>query len=209
VNESRIRSVTRDHAKHVRKLGLTYSSHEGDVMVTSHQSYHYDASGKLRVVVIDREEDHTLDEPFLREVDAHNLRLRDEQAKMPLITEMDKVAVANKLLELRTAERIVQYRLYFRADGSLFAETKSEDLDHARALDFEAISQMPPTLYSDLHPANVEGTPYLTNLFPNPLYAMRPLARTNVPAAESMQKTLIAANPSDPEASLAATPICR
>ena len=140
---------------------------------------------------------------------AYNTRVKAEHDQLPLVSEADKVAVANKLLELRTTERIVQYRLYFHADGSLFAETKSEDLDHARALDFDAISQLPPSLYSDVHPANVEGTPYLTNLFPTPLYAMRPITRTNVPAGESMRGTLIAAKPNDAEASLAAKPACR
>lgn len=211
VNEAKLRGVTRDRGgdKRVRKLDLSYASHEGDVMVSSHQSYHYDASGHLRVVVIDREEDHMLDEPFMREVDAFNARVKAEHDKLPVVTETDKVLVSNKLLELRTASRVIQYRLYFREDGSLFAETKSEDLDHARALDFEAIPQMPPTLYSDMHPANVVGTPYFTRLFPSPTYAFRPIARTHVPVAESMRGTLIAANPSDGEASLAAKPVCR
>lgn len=211
MNEAQVRDVTRERATgRVRKLGMTWSGQRGDVHRTAHETYHYDAVGRLRVVVVDLEEDHSLDDAFMAEVDSHNERVQAEHRLLPFSTEAEQIAVARKARELRDAEVITQYRVYFGTDGAKIYETVRAGLERSRELDYQgAIDNVPPVLYGSLHPANVQGEPILVRLYPTPAYSMRALPELQLTAADSIVSSLSATNAFDAEAALAAAPACK
>jgi len=209
VNEAAVRAWTRERSTgHVRKVGVTWSGERGDVSITSHETGHYDAEGQLRVVVVDRESDHVLDDAFMADVMRHNERINQELRTMPSGSEAEKVALAQKGRELRDSTTVVQYRIYYRADGTKLYETVRKGLERARAIDFPDIPSAPPVLFGVAFPANVTAEPVLEGLFPHPRHGFRELPELEVPPEESIEGELLVKSGIDAEAALAAPLTC-
>jgi hypothetical protein len=210
VNELGLRLVTRSRKdQRLRRLVLEWSSAREKENLVTYEAYHYDETGALRVVVVDRETDHSLDEAFMKDVSAYNASLSFAIAQMPRDTESERVAIAQKGQELHGPLTIVQYRVYFRPDGTPFYETRRDGLELARMADYPDIPEEPPILYG-VHPANVTAAPFLVALSPAPRYSARALPEAWVTAAQpSIRSELIAANLRDGELSLRAPPVCR
>lgn len=210
VKESGSRGVTRSKDGRLRKLVLTWTSSRNDdkIFLTTHEAYHYDRSGALRVVIVDREVNHAFDEPFVKAVEEHNDAIARQIATMPKDTESDRVAVAQKGHTVRSATTITQYRAYFE-DRKPIYETRREGLELARANDFPDIPQRLPTLYGNAHPANVTSVPYLLSLSPAPQYTAHALPEQVLgPTEPSIRTELIAYDIHDGELSLRTPPAC-
>ena len=211
VKESGVRGVTRASDGRLRKLVLTWTSSrdDGKIFLTTHEAYHYDRSGALRVVIVDREVNHAFDESFVKAVEEHNDAIARQIAQMPKDTESDRVAIAQKGHTVRSATTITQYRAYFGADRTPIYETRREGLELARAKDFPDIPQRLSTLYGDAHPANVTSVPYLLSLSPAPQYAAHALPEQVLgPTEASIRTELVAYDIFDGEGSLGAPPAC-
>jgi hypothetical protein len=210
VVESSTRWITRDRATaRIRKLGLTWSGWRGDVSTTHHETYHYDASGRLRVVVVDVEDEHMLDDAYMANVTAHDEQIRREAQAIPLDSEEHKVEAAQKARDLEDSTTVTQIRIYFSESGERIYETMRPGLERARKLDYGDVDDTPPVLYGDIHPANVTARPVLEHLFPSPMYRFEPLPEYEVPADQSALHDLVASAPKDAEASLSAPTVCR
>lgn len=209
-SESAARVVTRSREDgRLRKLVRSWTSTQEKSSVRTHEAYHYDDRGTLRVVIVDQETDHSLDADFMRLVDLHNEEVTLAIGGMPTTTEAERIAIVQKGHELRDATTVSQFRVYFRVDGTTFYETRRDALELARADSFPDIPQDPPTLYGKVHPANVTALPYLLSLSPKPRYSARALPEILVRETQlSVVSELLGAG-EDGEIALMTRPVCR
>lgn len=207
VVEKPTRQTTRTKAGTLAKMVLTWTNTTIVSSTTMYESYHYDANGKLRVVVIDQESDHSADPGYMQAIDDQNSTILQQEDNAPRSTPAEQVAVINLKNQVKDGQLIFQEWLYFSEDAKLVFEMRRIGVEMARAASFPNIPQILPTLYGDVHPANVIGAPLLLTLPAQ--YEYRPLIETVVDSTTTMLGGLIAADPFDGELSLKTKPACR
>lgn len=205
VSEDATRRTTRTKDGKLAKLELTWTAATIATRTTTHESYHYE-NGHLRVVVIDQETDHSIDQAYMALVDDANETIMQRLSSMPRTTPSEQAAAINQERQLRDGQIIVQDWLYFDENGTLIYELRKRGIERARAVDYPNIPQRFPTLYSDVHPAHVIGSPYLVALDD---YAYQPLVVQEVDSTTTMLGSLVASDPFDGEMSLKTKPACR
>ncbi len=211
-------TVREGSSKRLRQVTRVWSTWTGAGKNTSHtvhESAVYDSSGKLRVLVLDVDSDHLLDEVYMAKLFVENEAVpRRTKALGVLDTTQKKVEVANSADDLQTSGSSAQYRIYLDASGRKVLETVRRGLEYSSVQSSagqHAAGASPPVLYDEkgIHPSPAKSRFRFSAIFPVAVGYPVELPEVVVRPSESWASRALTKPTDNPEAILKQLPVCK